>query len=189
MIIYILHERGGEQTIGKVIEKTSVKGRKSTTVYFREPTADDGSEIYELVKSSKVLDVNSSYSYLMWGKYFNKTSIVAVVDRKIVGFISGFLQPTAPDTLFIWQVVVDRSQRGKGLATTLLIKLIKRLENTNIRYLEATVTPTNEPSNNLFKGLADKLGTEYTKYECFSEEQFPDPSHEAEIAYRIGPLE
>ncbi|WP_244943850.1 diaminobutyrate acetyltransferase [Siminovitchia fortis] len=187
MIIYIL-QRGGEQTITKVIEKPSAKGRKSAAIYFREPTADDGSEIFELVKKSKVLDVNSSYSYLMWGKYFNKTSIVAVADRKIVGFISGFLQPTAPDTLFVWQVVVDRSQRGKGLATTLLLKLIKRLEHTNIRFLEATVTPSNAPSNNLFKGLAKKLETRYTKYECFSEEQFPDPSHEAEIAYRIGPL-
>ncbi|GIN91540.1 hypothetical protein J6TS1_15000 [Siminovitchia terrae] len=74
------------------------------------------------------------------------------------------------------------------MATTLLLKLIKRLENTNIRFLEATVTPTNKPSNNLFKGLAKKLETEYTQYECFSEDQFPDPSHEAEIAYRIGPL-
>lgn len=180
--------KGGEQTIGKVIEKPRTKGRIAKTIYFREPTADDGSHMFDLVIKSKVLDINSSYSYLMWGKYFYKTSIVAEKDGRIVGFISGFLQPDSPDTLFIWQVAVDQTQRGKGLATALMMKLLKRLEHQNVRFIEATVTPTNIASNRLFKGLAKKLGTDYQTFECFGKDQFPDPSHEAEMAYRIGPL-
>lgn len=180
--------KGGDQTIGKVKEKPIAKGRITETIYFREPTADDGSHMFDLVVKSKVLDVNSSYSYLMWGKYFHKTSIIAETDGRIVGFISAFLQPESPDTLFIWQVAVDQTQRGKGLATALIMKLLNRLEGQNVRFIEATVTPTNIASNRLFKGLAKKLGTDYKTFECFGEDQFPDPSHEAEIAYRIGPL-
>lgn len=173
----------------QVKEKPVATDAKLENITFREPTPDDGSGIFNLVKASKVLDVNSSYSYLMWGKFFSETSIVAVQDDDIVGFISGFLQPSSPDTLFIWQVVVDQSQRGKGMATALLMNLISRLDDQQeIRYVEATVTPTNRPSNSLFKGLAKKLGTSYELYECFSEDQFPDPSHEAEMAYKIGPI-
>lgn len=144
--------------------------------------------MYTLVKKTKVLDLNSPYSYLMWAKYFNKTSIIAEIDDELVGFISGFIQPHSPHTLFVWQVAVDKSQRGKGLATNLLVNLLKQLEDKNIHYLEATVTPSNLPSRNLFTGLANKLETNCKVKECFSAEQFPDSTHEPEFTYRIGPL-
>lgn len=144
--------------------------------------------MFTLVKNTNVLDVNSAYSYLMWGKYFSKTSIIAEVENELVGFISGFIQPSAPDTLFVWQVAVDESQRGKGLATKLLKKLLHQLENDNIRYVEATVTPSNLASANLFKGLANKLNTQCEISTCFSSTQFPDSSHEDELTYRIGPI-
>lgn len=157
-------------------------------VEFKTPTADDGKEMFRIVKESKVLDVNSSYSYLMWGKYFNETSIIAQHEDGVIGFVTGFLKPESPDTLFIWQVAVDPKFRGNGLATKLISRLISKLKNQNIRYIEATVTPSNEPSSNLFKGLAKKYETKCEIFECFSEDQFPDPSHEAELAYQIGPI-
>lgn len=169
-------------------EKPVSKVKIVEKIIFREPTEDDGSEMFRIVKESEVLDVNSSYSYLMWGKFFNKSSIVAESNNQLVGFVSGFVQPNTPDTLFVWQVAVDSSHRGKGLATTLIENLLKQMEKSDIRYLEATVTPTNIPSSNLFKGIARKLQTHCEIYECFSKEQFPDPSHEAEMTYRIGPL-
>src|SRR5699024_1993489 len=94
------------------------------TIYFREPTDDDGKEMYRIVKESKVLDVNSSYSYLLWSKYFSKTSIIATCEDEVIGFVSGFLQPESPDTLFVWQVAVDQKFRGHGLATKLIKQLI-----------------------------------------------------------------
>jgi len=144
--------------------------------------------MFRIVKESKVLDVNSSYCYLMWSKYFNKTSIVAQHDDQVIGFISGFIQPESPDTLFIWQIAVEPSFRGRGLATKLIDQLLKQLRHENIRYLEATVTPSNLPSSNLFKGIAQKYETNCKIFECFSKEQFPDMSYEEEYTYRIGPF-
>ena len=147
--------------------------------------------MFRIVNESKVLDVNSSYSYLMWSKYFNKTSIIASCEEKVIGFVSGFLLPESPDTLFVWQVAVDPDFRGHGLATTLIEQLIQQLnanEEDSIRYLEATVTPSNIPSSKLFQGLAKKHNTDCTIFECFSEDHFPDEeeAHEAELTYRIG---
>lgn len=157
-------------------------------IVFRTPNEDDGSEMFRIVKESKALDVNSSYSYLMWSKYFNKTSIIAECDDKVIGFVSGFLQPESPNTLFVWQVAVDKELRGKGLATKLIVQLLNKLDEEKVRFLEATVTPSNIASSKLFKGLATRYETGCTIFECFSEDQFPEPSHEAELTYRIGPL-
>lgn len=146
--------------------------------------------MYRIVKESKVLDVNSSYSYLLWSKYFNKTSIIATCEDKVIGFVSGFLQPEATDTLFVWQVAVDKDFRGLGLATTLIQQLIDQIDqNQTVRYLEATVTPSNTPSSNLFQGLAKKYDTDCSIFDCFTEEHFPDTDHEDELTYRIGPIE
>lgn len=145
--------------------------------------------MFRIVKESKVLDVNSSYSYLMWSKYFNNTSIIAECENnEVIGFVSGFLQPESPNTLFVWQVAVDHKHRGKGLATKLIEQLLNQLESENVNFLEATVTPSNIPSSKLFKGIAKKNDTNCIIFECFSEDQFPDPSHEPEMTYRIGPL-
>ncbi len=145
--------------------------------------------MYQLVKESKVLDVNSPYSYLMWGKYFNKTSIIVEKDNEMIGFITGFLQPKTPDTLFIWQIAVDPAYRGKGFASALIKNLLRRLESNGVRFLEATVTPSNLPSNNLFKRIAKCYEVNCEISKCFSKEQFPEPSHEDEMTYRIGPLQ
>lgn len=144
--------------------------------------------MFRIVEESNVLDVNSPYSYLMWGKYFNDTSIIAKRGNDAIGFVTGFLNPHSPDTLFVWQVAVDEKYRGHGLATKLIMVLIDKLKAQNIRYLEATVTPSNIPSSHLFKGLAKRYETNCHIYECFSENQFPNIGHEAEFTYKIGPL-
>lgn len=144
--------------------------------------------MFRIVEESNVLDVNSSYSYLMWGKYFNKTSLVAEIDNELIGFVSGFLQPNTPNTLFVWQVAVDPKHRGKKLATTLIENLLEKQKANDVTYLEATVTPTNIPSSNLFKGIAKKFEVDCKISECFRKDQFPDSTHEDELTYRIGPL-
>lgn len=156
---------------------------------FRMPTEDDGKGIWKLVKETGVLDLNSSYSYLMWAKFFDKTSVVVEVDQEIVGFISGFIQPNAPNTLFIWQVAVAHSQRKKGLATRMLKAILHRLESRNIQCIEATVSPSNEASAALFQKLAKDLQTTCTVKTFFTEDLFPGKGHEAERLFQIGPFQ
>ncbi|HZW68716.1 MAG TPA: diaminobutyrate acetyltransferase [Pseudogracilibacillus sp.] len=158
-------------------------------IEFRKPTADDGKEMFRIVRESKVLDVNSEYSYLLWGKYFSDTSILAVSDNEVIGFISGFIPPDQADTLFIWQVAVDGSFKGHGIATKLIAQLLARVnKERSIEFIEATVTPSNIPSRRLFDGFAQKNNTKCVVSECFTEKQFSGEGHEAEFTFRIGPI-
>lgn len=156
---------------------------------FRMPTEEDGKAIWTLVKETGVLDLNSSYSYLMWAKFFDQTSVVVEANEEIVGFISGFIQPNAPNTLFIWQVAVDALQRKKGLASRMLEAILHRPESRNIRYLKATVSPSNKASAALFQRLAKNLQTQCKVSSFFTEDQFPGKGHEDEDLFTIGPFQ
>lgn len=155
---------------------------------FRKPTVEDGRAIWQLIKDTEVLDLNSSYSYLLWADQFSETSIVVDKGTEIVGFISGFIQPKAQDTLFIWQVAVDESARGKRLASRMIEKILESTACRQVRYVEATVTPSNIPSTKLFKGLARNLETECIVTSGYTADLFPGGGHEAEELFRIGPF-
>lgn len=162
---------------------------KDKTIHFRKPTVNDGKEMFRIVRESKVLDVNSEYSYLMWAEYFQESSILAIDKDEVVGFITGLIPPDQNDTLFIWQVAVDGRYKGHGLATHLIEQLFKRVKsNKSIDYIEATVTPSNIPSRRLFEGVANKNKTKCIVSECFTEDQFSEQGHEAEFKFRIGPI-
>ncbi|WP_188456944.1 diaminobutyrate acetyltransferase [Virgibacillus oceani] len=158
-------------------------------IQFRKPNKDDGAAVWELVKHTGVLDVNSSYSYLMWCEIFSETSIVVEREGETVGFISGFINPNTPNTLFIWQVAVHESQRGKGLGTKMLFELLNRTFCKDIQYVEATVSPSNIPSQHLFMGLAKKLETNCVMANYFLSIDFPRTGHEDEQLYKIGPIQ
>lgn len=156
-------------------------------IHFRAAQAADARGIYALVLESG-LDRNSPYAYLMVGQYFGDTAVVAECDGEVVGFVAAFRVPARLDTVFVWQVAVAQSQRGKGLGSRLLQFVLQREACAEVHYLEATVTPSNRASDALFRGLARKLGTQCAVTECFPAAWFPGESHEAELAYRIGPF-
>lgn len=151
----------------------------------RPPTAADGSRLWALADSVG-LDLNSPYAYVMWGDHFAGSSTVAeAVDGEIVGFVTGFVPPDAPDTLFVWQVGVAEAARGQGVGGRMLDDLLTR---RSVRWLEATVTPSNEASAALFRGTAHRHGVDVDRATAYPADLFPG-NHEAEVRFRIGPLD
>jgi L-2,4-diaminobutyric acid acetyltransferase len=151
------------------------------------PTVADGRALYRITQDSGVLDVNSSYVYLLWCRDFARTTAVARVDGEVVGFVTGYLRPDAPDTLVVWQIAVDASQRGGGVAAKLLGHLMDRVLARGVRYLETTITADNTASIKLFSALARDRGVRLECDELFPPDLFPD-AHEGEDLYRIGPF-
>ncbi|XKE82302.1 diaminobutyrate acetyltransferase [Oceanobacillus kapialis] len=170
---------------GNAVEQTV---QPKTEVSFRSPAKKDGAAVWELIKHTGVLDLNSSYSYLMWCDIFSETSIVATEDENVCGFISGYIHPKKANTLFIWQVAVHESGRGKGLASRMLKELLGRVACEKVQYLEATVSPSNVASTNLFKGLARSLETNCIITDYFTSTDFPQEGHEDELLFKIGPI-
>lgn len=157
------------------------------TFSLEQPTKEDGQGMWSLVKESS-LDLNSAYKYIMMAEYFSETCVVAKERGEVVGFITGFIQPEHPDVIFVWQVGVDSSQRGKGVASKMLNELVSRDVCKHVRYLEATITEDNKASQSLFKRLAKDHDTIYEIQECFPEDVFPEEDQKAEYTYRIGPF-
>lgn len=166
------------------------KGTK-TVLAFRRPTYADGAAMWELTKSTGVLDLNSSYAYLMMAKWYADTCIIAEEmgpeGTRLVGFVIGFVPPRQPDTIFVWQVGVDGSQQGKGLGKKLLRHFVDGAP-TGVRYLEATVTPSNAPSENLFRSFGRMTDAPVQVKDCFPANAFPGEGHEPERLFRIGPV-
>ncbi len=159
-------------------------------IKIRRPRLEygDGGAMWKLARESGVLEENAEYTYHMFTHYFGEASIVAEIDGQAVGFIAGFRPPDHVDTAFVWQIAVDEVARGQGLARLMIHGILQRL-STEVRYLEATVSPSNEPSQRTFRGVARDLDAPYSEEILFPGDRFHGPSHEDEVLFRIGPIE
>ena len=167
------------------LESDSAPGASRTHLRLSTPDPSHGAAMWALARRSG-LDENSPYAYVLWAEYFAETSVVVERDDEVVGFVSGFPVPAAPETVFVWQVAVDERQRGRGVGNAMLDALVDRLPW--LRSLEATVTPSNAASAALFRAFAARHDAPVEEEPAFGAHLFPGGSHEAEIRFRIGPL-
>lgn len=156
---------------------------------FRSPEPSDAAAIWRLVRDSGSLDLNSPYAYLLACRHHGATSLIVTDDGEPVGFVVAYRPPEQQDTVFVWQIAVSPLRRGRGLGRHMLHALLERLVPEGVRYLEATVTPSNTASDRLFRGVATDFGVDCDESLCFAADEFPEgAAHEEELLYRIGPL-
>jgi len=158
----------------------------SRDLEIRPPSLEDGAAMWRLARDSGTLDLNTSYAYLLLARDFAATSRLALQDGEAVGFVLGYLRPTAPQTLFVWQIAVDASQRGKQVAGRLLDALLA--ENPGVRTLETTITADNTASQRLFASFARRHDAREDVTDLITEQHFPDAGHGAELLHTISPL-
>ncbi|WP_329340632.1 diaminobutyrate acetyltransferase [Streptomyces sp. NBC_00663] len=154
------------------------------------PSVTDGAALWRIARDSKALDLNSSYSYLLWCRDFAATSAVARDGRgEAVGFVTGYVRPDRPRTLLVWQVAVDDAYRGRGIAAALLDGLVERVGGEyGVTSVETTITPGNTASERLFGSFAERHDASLEREVLFPTRLFPDGPHDPEVLYRIGPL-
>ncbi|MGW7453998.1 diaminobutyrate acetyltransferase [Streptomyces sp. NPDC054787] len=162
----------------------------AVTTHIDRPRPGDGPQLWRLARDSRTLDLNSAYSYLLWCRDFAGTSAVARdPSGRAVGFVSGYLRPDSPGTLLIWQIAVDASVRGLGIAGALLDGLSARVAaEQGLSALETTISPDNRASQRLFASYAARHGATLTREVLFTAEEFPSDGHAPEVLHRIGPL-
>ena len=163
-----------------------LKGKANVKIKLRNVKVADIKEVYKLLTSNRpYVGLNSRYTYFLLAKDFADTCIVAEHNGKIVAFSSGYVPRARPDTFFNWETVVDKAYRGNGIQRSMLLHQIKM---TNAKYFEGTVNPSNAVSKKNFLQLAELLDTKWEERVLFSEEDFENDGHEAEVLYRIGPI-
>lgn len=144
--------------------------------------------VFGLILNSPPLDTNSSYCNLLQCSHFAKTSVAAFKDDNLLGFISAYILPDKPNTLFIWQVAVAENARGCGLASKMLLHILSRSNCRHIEYLETSITEDNQPSWNLFRGFARNHNADFKTSEWMDKSKHFAGQHESELLVRIGPF-
>ncbi|MFL0799785.1 MAG: diaminobutyrate acetyltransferase [Agarilytica sp.] len=155
---------------------------------FRRPTLEDGMQVYRLIENCPPLDTNSSYCNLLQCSHFADTSVAAEVNGELSGFISGYIVPGRPDTLFVWQVAVASSSRGMGLASRMLTHILERPQCRAVEYMETTITEDNQASWALFERFSKKQSANFHSSEWLDKESHFSGLHEPESLVRIGPM-
>src|SRR5262249_18150906 len=127
-------------------------------VRLREPDATDAAKVLGLVSACAPLDVNSLYCYLILCPPFRESCMLAERDGEVLGFVSGYREPSRPDVLFCWQVAVAAKLRKSGLARAMLKSILSSPASRGVRTVEATVTGSNHASMRLFRRPAGDPG-------------------------------
>ncbi|PKM45633.1 MAG: diaminobutyrate acetyltransferase [Gammaproteobacteria bacterium HGW-Gammaproteobacteria-1] len=157
-------------------------------IVLRRPQLTDGQPVHALVRRCPPLDLNSSYSYFLLCSHHADTCVVARRGEDTVGFLSAYRLPAAPHTLFVWQVAVDASTRGQGLAGRMLEELLARPSCAGVQFVETTVSPSNLASRRVFIRFAAQRQAAWQEEVFLSRAHFGAEAHEEEVLLRIGPL-
>ncbi|WP_336975001.1 diaminobutyrate acetyltransferase [Sphingobium aromaticiconvertens] len=155
---------------------------------FRRPVVTDGPAISGLIAACPPLDPNSAYCNLLQCTDFADSCIVAERGGAVVGWVSGYRPPVAPDTFFVWQVAVSPAARGQRLAGRMIDALLARSAQAGVTQVTTTITDDNRVSWALFEGLARRWNAPFQKSARFEREAHFAGAHATEWQAQIGPL-
>ena len=155
---------------------------------IRKPIARDAIQVNKLIAACKPLDSNSIYCNLLQCTHFANTCALAVHKDEAIGFVSAYVLPQQPATLFVWQIAVAPEARHQGLGKRLIKEILSRQVCAAVTHLEASITEHNEASWKLFLSLAEEYGCHYKKRLLFDKQKHFSGQHETELLIRVGPL-
>ncbi len=156
---------------------------------FYQPSRDDGWDVSRLISVSPPLDANSVYCNLLQCHHFASTSVAVRWQDELVGFVSGYLIPDKPETLFIWQVAVAEKARGHGVASQMIAHILNREICQTVRFIETTITQANQASWALFGRVAKRYAAPLCSEDLFAKDRHFSGQHDTELLVTIGPLE
>lgn len=156
--------------------------RRAPEIIYRPPSTEDGANIWRLIDSCETLDENSLYCNLLQCDHFADTCVAAerADNGALAGWVSGYLLPDTENTLFVWQVAVDKSVQGMGVGKKLLSALLERDACQDVSRLKTTITSDNEASWALFSSLARAHGGRLSHKPHFRKDAHFDGRHATE---------
>ena len=94
-------------------------------------------------------------------RYFQELCLLAEEDVGPLGFVVGFQSTSSRLAFFLWQIGVDPSARGKGVATDLVRAAVANAKILGCVALECTIT--NKSSYRVFEKVAQDEGSKLVK--------------------------
>ena len=162
---------------------------EAARIRLRAPRATDGARVWDLIEATPALDANSLYANLLQCSDFADTCALAECDGELVGWMSGYRPPNAPDTLFVWQICVSEAARGQGLGKRMVAEVLSRPANQSVQQISCTITEANAASWALFGGIAKAFDAPLQRAKHFTRDAHFAGRHDSEFAVTIGPIQ
>ncbi len=169
-------------------ELSFIPNNQETMTYFRHPTLADGPQVFSLIASCPPLDQNSRYCNLLQTSHFSNTCAGAWNDDVLLGFVSGYLLPTAPNVYFLWQIAVSPQARGQNMAQRLIDFILQADATQQVTHLQTTITDDNGASQAVFNKMAQRYQADIERTLWLEQDQHFAGHHASEWLYTIGPL-
>ena len=170
-----------------MINQTEISVRDALAqIVIRKPSVKDGVALADLIQRCPPLDHNSLYCNLLQCSLFADTAVVAYLGSQLVGAVTGFLKPSDPGTLFVWQVAVAPDARGNNLAGAMVRTILK--EHPQVRFFETTITVENRASESTFTRLARSLDCKISHRIIFDQTHHFAGHHSSEVLWKLGPF-
>lgn len=157
-------------------------------IVIRAPRDRDGPRVWQLVADTASLDGNSVYCNLLQCSHFAGTCAIAERDGEILGWLSGYIPPSDPDTYFVWQVCTAAGARGRGLGKRLIAEVLARDVCKGVTRIQSTITDDNVPSWGLFRSIAAAQDAAMSRKPHFTRDDHFDGRHDTEFLVTIGPI-
>ncbi len=176
------------QILRHISGRTSTVQASNDVLTMRTPTPEDGHQVWQLIRDCEPLDRNSMYCNVLQCDHFAETCVVAEKDGEVVGWVSAYIVPSDPDTLFVWQVAVSDKARGMGVAKKMLHELVSRDCCKDVTGLKTTITKDNEASWALFNAFADRMDAPLDSDAHYVRDDHFDGRHATEHMVTIAPF-
>jgi L-2,4-diaminobutyric acid acetyltransferase len=148
---------------------------------LRSVKDSDAAVLLGLARRCPPLDVHTPYTYWTICRYFGDTSFVVEDEAGVaVGFVTSLV---SGETLFLWQIGVLEPWRGAGVSEQLLEAIKDAVIARGLARVETTITPSNGPSNGVFRRYAARLGVEIQMIENVVVPEHED--EEPEVLFRL----
>lgn len=115
---------------------------------------DEAALLLNLARLCPPLDVHTPYTYWVICHLYGATTMVLEDDGTAIGYLMAVPRNRS---LFLWQVGILESHRGRGLAT-LLFDALAAATKGDFDTFELTIAPENGPSNAAFASWCRKNG-------------------------------
>ncbi|MFF8456420.1 L-2,4-diaminobutyric acid acetyltransferase [Streptomyces albidoflavus] len=156
-------------------------------VQYRTPRPADAPAVWRLAERTAALDPNGPHHYALWFRDFADTSLVATLDEEVVGFVTGYRRPEAPDTYFVWQYAAVARFALPFLDAELFESAADRERARGARYVETTAGTGSQGLVTVLEQYARGRSAPVRTALLFPAERFP-AAHADEVLYRIGPF-
>jgi len=130
---------------------------------LRRCTGSDAEAVRAFVATCPPLTVHTAYTYWTTFRYLGSACYVLEDGADIVAYISALVDTTFPGVVFVWQIAVAPSMRGRRTATRLLDAVAEVAIARGSNRMQYTVEPANAASLRVFERYAQRRGTRVRK--------------------------